>query len=188
MELSKKYKIIRLIILILFIISCAILLIEAWTPGLQSADKSNAVSDTIANVINNVSEAITNQPKITNLEEFRALIRKLVGHYGAFLIMGIFAALTGMMYYKRDKWFIFWIKALIIVVFGFLYAGLTEIIQAFTPGRYGVMTDVFIDFSGYMTSVGIVLIIYFIIFYKKFKDDYINNLSEKEVLESKQGE
>jgi len=188
MELSKKYKIIRLIILILFIISCAILLIEAWTPGLQSADKSNAVSDTIAKVINNVSEAITNQPKITNLEEFRALIRKLVGHYGAFLIMGIFAALTGMMYYKKNKWFIYWIKALIIIVYGFLFAGLTEIIQVFTPGRYGVITDVFIDFSGYMTSVGIVLIIYFIIFYKKFKDDYINNLSEEEVLKSKQGE
>ena len=60
--MGKKYKIIRLIILILFIISCIILIIEAATPGLQSANKSNTVSDTIASVINNISETITKEP------------------------------------------------------------------------------------------------------------------------------
>lgn len=179
MVLSKKYQIIRFTFLTLFIISCIVLIVEAATPGVRSADKSNAVSDTIAKVINNVSEAITKQPKITNLEDFRAYIRKLVGHYGAFLIMGIFASLTGMMFFiKFKKWYVYWIKVLSIVLYGFLFAGLTEIIQLHTPGRAGVMSDVFIDYSGYMTSVGIIVLIYFIIEYIKFKKEVINIIIE----------
>ena len=179
MVLSKKYQIVRFTFLALFIISCIVLIVEAATPGVRSADKSNAVSDTIAKVINNVSEAITKQPKITNLEDFRAYIRKLVGHYGAFLIMGIFASLTGMMFFiKFKKWYVYWIKVLSIVLYGFLFAGLTEIIQLYTPGRAGVMSDVFIDYSGYMTSVGIIVLIYFIIEYIKFKKEIINIIIE----------
>ena len=175
MELSKKYKIIRLICLIIFIISCVILIIEAATPGSDSANKSNAVSDAIASVINNISEAITKKPKITNLDEFRRLIRKLIGHYGAFLFMSIFATLTGMLYYVRKEWKIFWIKVIIIIGYGFLFAILTELIQLLVPGRAGNFKDVFIDFSGYMTSCSIIIIIFFIINYKKTKKQIIED-------------
>ena len=174
--MSKKYKIIRLIILILFVISCIILIIEAATPGLQSANKSNTVSDTIASVINNISETITKEPKITNLEEFRNVIRKLVGHYGAFLIMSIFASLTFMMYFKKKIWWFFFAKVLALILFGFIFSSITEIIQINTPGRYGAFSDVLIDFSGFMTSAGIIIIIYFIIFYKKYKNDLKENI------------
>lgn len=172
--MSKKYKIIRLICLILFIICCVILLIEAWTPGAQSASKSNFVSDAIANTVNNISQAITKKPKITNLDEFRAFVRKLVGHYGAFLIMGIFAALTGMLYYVKKEWKIYWIKVIIIIGYGFIFACITELIQLITPGRAGMMKDVLIDFLGYMTSVLIVLIIFFIFNYKKGKKEELS--------------
>ena len=165
MELSKKYKIIRLICLIIFIISCVILIIEAATPGSDSANKSNAVSDAIASAINNISEAITKKPKITNLDEFRHFIRKLIGHYGAFLFMSIFATLTGMLYYVRKEWKIYWIKVII----------LTELIQLLVPGRAGNFKDVFIDFSGYMTSCSIIIIIFFIINYKKTKKQIIED-------------
>jgi VanZ family protein len=65
-----------------------------------------------------------------------------------------------------------------IILYGFLFAGLTEIIQLYTPGRAGVMSDVFIDYSGYMTSVGIIVLIYFIIEYIKFKKEVINIIIE----------
>ena len=175
MELSKKYKIIRLICLIIFIISCVILIIEAATPGVNSANKSNAVSDAIASVINNVSEAITKKPKITNIDEFRAFIRKLVGHYGAFLFMSIFATLTGFLYYVRKEWKIFWIKVIIIIGYGFLFAIITELIQLAVPGRAGNFKDVFIDFFGYMTSSLVIIIIFFIINYKKTKNQIVED-------------
>lgn len=170
MELSKKYKIIRLICLIIFIISCVILIIEAATPGTDSASKSNAVSDAIASVINNVSEAVSKKPSITNMDEFRGFIRKAVGHYGAFLFMSIFATLTGLLYYVRKEWKIFWIKVIIIIGYGLLFAVITELIQLYVPGRAGNFKDVFIDFSGYMTSCSIIVIIFFIIYYKKTKN------------------
>ena len=182
--MSKKYKISRIIFLILFIISCVILIIEAATPGTESANKSNIVSDTIASVINNISETITKEPKITNLEEFRALIRKLVGHYGAFLIMAIFASLTFMMYLNKKIWWFFWVKVLALILFGFVFASITELIQLNTPGRAGVFSDVLIDFSGYMTSVGIIVIVFFIMYYKQFKKD----ISKNTILDSNQEE
>ena len=40
------------------------------------------------------------------------------------------------------------------------------------------MSDVFIDYSGYMTSVGIIVLIYFIIEYIKFKKEVINIIIE----------
>lgn len=182
--MSKKYKIIRIIFLILFIISCVILIVESATPGTQSANKSNAVSDTIAKVINDISEAVTKEPKITNMEEFRSYIRKLVGHYGAFLIMGIFASFTFMMFFRYKKWWVFWVKVSALISYGFLFAALTEIIQLNTPGRAGVFSDVLIDFSGFMTSVGIIVIIFFIIYFKKFKNEWKDNISEINLLDS----
>ncbi len=182
MKISKQYQILRFIFLVIFIISCVVLLVEAFTPGAKSADKSNVVSDTIANVINNVSEAITKQPKITNMEEFRALIRKLVGHYGAFLFMGIFAALTFMMYFRYNKWWVFWVKTGALITYGFGFAALTEAAQLITPGRAGVFSDVLIDFSGFMTSVGIIVIIFFFIYYKKLRKDFNETINNSNIL------
>ena len=178
MGLSKKFRIIRLIILIVFILSCVILIIEAFTPGTASSNKSNFVSDAIAKTINGISEAITKKPKINNLEDFRAFIRKAIGHYGAFLFMAIFATLTAMFYYRYNSWKVFIIKIIIIVLFGFGFAAITELIQIVTPGRAGLFKDVFIDFSGYMTSATIIILIFFIKYFIQYK-----NRDKKEELE-----
>ena len=178
MELSKKFKIIRLIILIIFIISCIILIIEAATPGSASSNKSNFVSDAIANTINGISEAFTKKPKITDFDSFRAFIRKAVGHYGAFLFMSIFATLSAMLYYHKNSWKVFIIKIIIVISFGILFAALTESIQLMIPGRAGQIRDIFIDFSGYMTSSLIIILIFFI----KYYIQYINR-DKKEELE-----
>ena len=117
------------------------------------------------------------------MNEFRGFIRKLIGHYGAFLFMSIFATLTGMLYYIRKEWKIFWIKVIIILTFGFLFAILTELIQLSVPGRYGAFTDVFIDYSGYLTSSIIILIIFYVYYFKHInkkiiEEDQISNLEK----------
>ena len=90
-------------------------------------------------------------------------------------IMSIFASLTFMMYFKKKIWWFFFAKVLALILFGFIFASITEIIQINTPGRYGAFSDVLIDFSGFMTSAGIIIIVYFIIFYKKYKNDLKEN-------------
>ena len=89
--------------------------------------------------------------------------------------MSIFATLTGMLYYVRKEWKIFWIKVIIIIGYGFLFAILTELIQLAVPGRAGNFKDVFIDFLGYMTSSSIIIIVFFIINYKRTKQQIIED-------------
>lgn len=52
-------------------------------------------------------------------------------------------------------------------------AALTEYIQTFVPGRYGCWDDVWLDFSGYMSSTLLVIIllaiIYTVLHYKNKK-------------------
>ncbi len=88
---------------------------------------------------------ITKQPVIKDLQEFFGFIRKAVGHFGAFLVFGVFSALTFMMWFRGKKWY--WSTPLTFVQ-GFGLAALTECIQLGVPGRSGAFTDVLIDSSG----------------------------------------
>ena len=46
----------------------------------------------------------------------------------------------------------------IYVVVGFTVAGVSELIQKFTPGRGPSWKDVGIDFGGFMTSIGVFVV------------------------------
>lgn len=97
------------------------------------------------------------------MENFYYIIRKSIGHFGAFLVLGIFGALT---YYiilpKSFKGKL--LSVVICLVAGFAVAGITEILQLpyFTQGRYCSFDDVLLDFSGYCTSaipIGLIILI-----------------------------
>ena len=60
------------------------------------------------------------------------------------------------------KWWVGLIKIVAVLLYGFLFAGLTELIQSFVPGRAGLFSDVIIDFSGYSVGALIVALIYVI--------------------------
>lgn len=84
--------------------------------------------------------------KDQDLREFFSKIRKTLGHFGAFLVLGIFSTLTYMLFIRKC-WFI---SIPLNFISGFLVAGLTELIQYYVPGRYGCWADVWIDYSGFI--------------------------------------
>lgn len=96
------------------------------------------------------------------------LVRKLFGHFGAFLLLGVTAAVTAILYDNGSK------KRRVLLLAGliaggFSFACLTEFLQMdlFTVGRAAAFTDVVIDCSGYMpgalTVYGIFLVVVIII-------------------------
>ena len=105
------------------------------------------------------------------VKNFYYLIRKGIGHFGAFLVLGIFATFSYFMLFSKSTKGKIWGFG-ICVVAGFAVAGLTEILQLplFTQGRYCSFKDVMIDFGGYCTStLAIYLIIFAIHFIKLYK-------------------
>lgn len=101
------------------------------------------------------------------VSNFYYKIRKLVGHFGAFLALGLCAALAYFMLAPNS----FRGKAmslLICFVAGFAVAGITEICQLpeFTAGRWCSFNDVMLDLEGYSFALiavyGIALIVYLI--------------------------
>ena len=95
-------------------------------------------------------EAITFKDTFSN---FYYVVRKSIGHFGAFLVLGIFASLTYYIICKKTlggKLLAFGIT----VFAGFAVAGITEILQLpyFTTGRHCSFDDVLLDFRGHCYS------------------------------------
>ena len=96
------------------------------------------------------------------------LVRKLFGHFGAFLAVGVTAAVTAILFdngsWKRRLLFL-----AMLIVFGFTFACFTELLQTelFTTGRAAAFSDVIIDCQGYMPAMlavyGIFLIVSLVI-------------------------
>ena len=103
---------------------------------------------------------------ITDLNSFFLKVRKSIGHFGAFLVLGIFSSLTYLLYFDHKKWKI---SLPINYLQGIGLAFLTEFIQLFIPGRVGSLSDVLIDSSGFIISSIIVIIIFIILLLKNNK-------------------
>lgn len=90
------------------------------------------------------------------IRNFGTWIRKLFGHFGAFYVLGSLAALTALLFdngsIKRRILF-----GVLLFVGGFLFAGLTEILQLpiFTTGRGASFGDVLIDYMGFFPAAAI---------------------------------
>lgn len=83
-----------------------------------------------------------------------SMVRKFMGHGGlsALLGFGIFGTLLLLSKHKFN--------ALIFTApLGFIYAGFSELIQKFTPGRYCTIADVLIDFIGTLIGMLIAIIL-----------------------------
>lgn len=82
------------------------------------------------------------------------MVRKFMGHGGlsALLGFGIFGTL--FLLCKRK-----WGCAVFSAPLAFVYAGISEGIQYFTPGRMCTITDVLIDFIGALIGMGIAIVL-----------------------------
>ena len=83
--------------------------------------------------------------------ELQLLVRKSLGHFGLFAVTAIFASIFIWLTFEKE---IHKFIALgISMVTGFALAGFSELIQLYTPGRYGAWKDVGIDTAGYALTV-----------------------------------
>ena len=87
------------------------------------------------------------------IDNFYLWVRKALGHFGAFLVLGIFASITYCIAFKKNLRGRL-IAFIVCILAGFAVAGITEILQlpAFTTGRFCSFSDVMLDFAGYCTS------------------------------------
>lgn len=123
--------------------------------ALKGGSVTITVSTTSDGVTNSVHTKITVTPLTLadTVDNFYYFIRKSIGHFGAFLVLGVFAAMSYLIIFKKTlsgKLLAF----LTCAVAGFAVAGITEILQLpyFTYGRYCSFSDVLLDFVGYCTS------------------------------------
>lgn len=96
-----------------------------------------------------VNIEVKRQDMITNMAKFMYQIRKGIGHFGAFLVLGIFSSLTFLLFFRYKHYY--W-SVPTNIIYGFGIAALTEYIQTFVQGRYGCWSDVWLDFTGFIFS------------------------------------
>ena len=163
---NKKHFIFTLIVTLLAIAINVFIIVQSSLNG----EESTASSGMVVNVLKTIF-----QVKEENLGVVTTLVRKLIGHFFLFVLSGSLSSWSIYLisfYIKRYK---SWFGISFSLFFGLFLAGLTELIQTFTPGRSGQFTDVLIDYSGYILGTFIVLLLIFLIIVHKNKKKELLN-------------
>ena len=164
MKVSKTYLIWTIVIVVLAISINAFIIVHSCLNASESGEASRGVVDFLKDIINTFSPNAINDG---NYDSFASFIRKAVGHFGLFVISGLFTSLTVFLWLNPLKKFKYWILILMSLGFGLFMGILTETIQLNVPGRSGEFTDVLIDFSGYLLGFLIIFLILFLIIRKQ---------------------
>ena len=156
----KKSKIIYSIIVTIIYVGLLITYIYfSLSSGDDSSNLSGSLADVIANTLNKMGADITPD------ENFHMLVRKLIGHFGYFVLIGI----SSFLFYNMLKNFKFIFRLIIHFSMGFLFALFTEFgLQAIASNRGPSIIDTMIDFGGFSVSI-IAILIYLLVIYKKKK-------------------
>lgn len=167
-KVDKRKIAVTWILTIFAIILNAFIIYQSCLNGDQSTVSSGVISNAIKNVLNTLFPNLINDG---NIKAFHGFIRKFVGHFSLFLLDGLISSWA--IYYlleitKLNKW---WNKIIISLIFGLLMAIITECIQLSIPGRAGAFTDILIDYAGYIIGVGIIVLIYYLIYRHRQKHE-----------------
>ena len=159
-------KIVKWIILALALAVNVFIIVNACMNGTMSAQESGRFSRFVAGFLNFFSPNYINDG---NFDNFASIIRKLAGHFGLFCLNGILSTLSFHLFLKDSK-----LKSSFYVVgfslgLGFLVAAVSELIQIFTPERYGSWLDILIDFSGYFLGFGLLIAVLLFFNFTSFK-------------------
>ena len=158
---SRRYLIVLIIATVLALAVNIFIIVQSCLNGNQSTGAAHPVVTICKNFVNLLHKDAINDG---NIDTFTFVIRKLFGHFGLYAFSGGLTSWALYMWIKPLRWFEPYIYVIISSIFGFLFSGLTELIQLFTPGRSGQFTDVLIDFSGYLFGLFIVLLVLFFIY------------------------
>ena len=132
--------------------------IEAVSPGETVISIMTTDGETKTEVsFTLIVEAISFKDTMSN---FYLWVRKSFGHFGAFLVLGIFAALSFILLSPK-KLVGKVVSFVICMISGFAIAGITEICQlpVFTAGRHCALSDVILDFTGYSCSAATLFVL-----------------------------
>ena len=155
-------KYLKYIFLVCYIFITLVIFIKAFEDGEKSAASSDQVTDVIIGTIDGITpgdESITDK---FDIEDIKLFIRKAIGHFGLFLVLGIFAAMTYYLFIKNKL-----LSLIISIVVGLITAGLSELFQGIPVGRAPSFTDVLIDYAGYMIAVLLFSLIFYLPYYIK---------------------
>ena len=155
-------KYLKYLFLVCYIFITFVIFIKAFEDGETSAASSDQVTDIVVDTIDGITpgdESITDK---FDIEDIKLFIRKAVGHFGLFLVLGVFAVATYYLFIKNRL-----LSHIISIIVGFVTAGLSEIVQGIPADRAPSFTDVLIDYAGYMIAVLLFSLIFYLPYYIK---------------------
>lgn len=109
---------------------------------------------------------IERKPFISDMKSFFLMVRKALGHFGAFAVVGLLGAITWFLWFRGKK--LFPVGVIGNLAFGFGLSWLTEDIQKYVPGRCGLWSDVWLDFMGFGIAAAITTLVILVIWLIKF--------------------
>lgn len=173
--IRKMIKPIKYILLVMIICLDGYLIYHSFLKGNASSDYSEKTTEVVVDTVEKIDPNKENILSKIDFNKLHLIVRKLFGHFGAFLICGLIFTLMILLFIKNN-----YLRFFLIITHGILLAGLTEFIQLHIEGRYGSLKDVMIDMAGYLVPVIITLVIMIVTYFIK-KAITKQNLKEGEI-------
>lgn len=122
--------------------------------GVFTSDKSGKVT-VRATYVNRPDLTVEKTITVSVFDTFHTLIRKGLGHFSLFLVLGFGLFGTFFLLIKPR-----WASLPLSLLSAFVVAGISEMFQLpiFTSGRYATWPDVAIDFLGALSGIGIAVV------------------------------
>lgn len=122
--------------------------------GVFTSDKSGKVT-VRATYVGRPDLTVEKTITVSVFDTFHTLIRKGLGHFSLFLVLGFGLFGTFFLLIKPR-----WLSLPLSLLSAFVVAGISEMFQlpVFTSGRYATWPDVAIDFLGALSGIGIAVV------------------------------
>lgn len=133
--------------------------------GVFTSDKSGKVT-VRATYVGHPDLTVEKTITVSVFDTFHTLIRKGLGHFSLFLVLGFGLLGTFFLLIKPR-----WASLPLSLLSAFVVAGISEMFQlpVFTSGRYATWQDVAIDFLGALSGIGIAVVAVSIVGFVWFK-------------------
>lgn len=145
--------------------------------GVFTSDKSGKVT-VRATYVNRPDLTVEKTITVSVFDTFHTLIRKGLGHFSLFLVLGFGLFGTFFLLIKPR-----WASLPLSLLSAFVVAGISEMFQlpVFTSGRYATWQDVAIDFLGALSGIGIAVVAVSIVglFWFKAKPESFKNMKNE---------
>lgn len=140
MKFEKK-NIINILLIIMILLLLILIYGNSLKEGKESSQQSNAVVNFIYDMIPILERSIL------------SLVVRKMAHFTEFFVLGLLIHTFCLNKVKDKK------NIILILLFGYVFGAIDELIQTFVEGRNGNFIDTLIDYSGFITSFLIVKLI-----------------------------